>query len=410
MSAETEIINRLLVLKKQGATYLLPAIRKMEVQLIGYCPLNYPPLRILSFNPDLNELEVKIDGGEQNEKYYLISTEANSELLELLSITNIKIIKPPLIRTSPKFPDKKQYSRPLENFSSYNEPVFDLELPLFNPITIEPRTSNSTIQLSINDIIIEDGRITFRHYAPEIKEKLKFEVINQNLTAKYDSIKNYFPKILGIKKFTVEITVKHLSGKLLEQSAVSSDILKINESIFDLVRDEIVNELFFESAVDIATTHEKINALPDVIKSKGLNNEQEVLNYLFKSSKTKHHNHLRYLSSKHLHEISHISLTGRPLSFIFVIHDSNNNFIIWETYDTDEATYIWKLQSEFENIKKKEIPAILDRIVWLRKGHKEEYLKSKPTGFKKILHNYNLPGNGFKNWQDQVETFLRTST
>ncbi len=60
----------------------------------------------------------------------------------------------------------------------------------------------------LNDILT-DGRVSFRHYINQILKKVAFNIINLFLKKEFDSINNYFPKILKTDKFLIRIKFEH---------------------------------------------------------------------------------------------------------------------------------------------------------------------------------------------------------
>ena len=113
------------------------------------------------------------------------------------------------------------------------------------------------------------------------------------------------------------------------------------------------------------------------------------------------------MSSRHAVEIFNLRLTENPVSFIFLIQHGDRYFIVWETYKTEEATYIWKLKGNNVDEFKNEVKELLDTIKKLRAHTKLAYLKLLPANFKKIDHHYNGADNGFKKWQTLIEQFFQ---
>ena len=131
-----------------------------------------------------------------------------------------------------------------------------------------------------------------------------------------------------------------------------------------------------------------------------------LLDKLVTKDRTKHYFHLRFLSSKHLAELCSLRLTGQPLSFIFLMKDNNNYFVVWETYKTEEASFIWKMINKDIKVILYEVEKLVEKIKWLRNNNKLNYLKAKPTNFKRIEHEYSGDDFGFNKWRKQLEDFL----
>jgi hypothetical protein len=100
-------------------------------------------------------------------------------------------------------------------------------------------------------------------------------------------------------------------------------------------------------------------------------------------------------------------MTGPPVSFIFVVKGASHYYVVWETYQTEEATYVWKLTGEDNKSRHDEMTKLLDLIMWLREANKEEYLRSKPTNFKRLEHDYEGERFGLEKWKSELSLFIR---
>src|SRR5947199_5019631 len=56
---------------------------------------------------------------------------------------------------------------------------------------------------------------------------------------------------------------------------------------------------------------------------------------------SKHYLQLKYLSSKHEASVLKLRFVLQPFSFLFLLAAEKKYHIIWETLDSEEATYIW---------------------------------------------------------------------
>lgn len=78
--------------------------------------------------------------------------------------------------------------------------------------------------------------------------------------------------------------------------------------------------------------------------------DKELFDSILKVTDTKHYQHLRYLSSKHCYGIMRLRFVLKPCSFVFLLEGESNYYIIWETLDTEEATYIWNLPKNLDAV------------------------------------------------------------
>ena len=91
---------------------------------------------------------------------------------------------------------------------------------------------------------------------------------------------------------------------------------------------------------------------------------------------------------------------------MFFLLSGNNCFhIVWETLDTEEATYIWTFTNDIKNLK--QILSDIDKTINLivRDG-KNEYISRDAKNFKRIYHNYTDLKNGFKTWKEDFEKII----
>jgi hypothetical protein len=104
------------------------------------------------------------------------------------------------------------------------------------------------------------------------------------------------------------------------------------------------------------------------------------------------------LSSLHDADAFQLRMTGK-LSFIFVVKGKIDYHLIWETYETEEATYIWKLVGPDRKSRQKEMSDHLKTIKSLRSKNKLHYIRSNPLNFTRIVHDYSQKNGGVEKWK-----------
>jgi hypothetical protein len=82
-----------------------------------------------------------------------------------------------------------------------------------------------------------------------------------------------------------------------------------------------------------------------------------------------------------------------------VIKGARDHYLVWETYETEEATYIWKLASSDKKGQAGEVKALLDTVAWLRASNKIQYIRSKASNFWRIEHDYAEKDWGIEKWK-----------
>ena len=79
--------------------------------------------------------------------------------------------------------------------------------------------------------------------------------------------------------------------------------------------------------------------------------------------------------------------------------------LIWETLDTEEATYIWPVEKDKAKLKEavEKTGQIIQAIQTLGK---KAYIASSKDNHRRILHHYNRGMEGFIKWKDELEGSL----
>ena len=69
---------------------------------------------------------------------------------------------------------------------------------------------------------------------------------------------------------------------------------------------------------------------------------------------SRHFHQIKYLATRHEGTVLKIRFMLKPFSFIFLLPGSTNYHIVWETLDSEEATYIWHTNKTREDLEKKD--------------------------------------------------------
>lgn len=403
------IIDRNIVLKREGNKLLLPTRQRKEIEASANIPARIFILcRIVSYDQNSGLLSLRFDPGIVGEAHYEISIETNSEDLLPLHITKADFVS---LASSHSFSSEPSKT---SSFSKSYQPGWKNEIKEIKreteyrqPSPPQKETNSFEIELPVKELKFSDGKVSFEHYIRRVLRKISFDVSNPFLKKEFDSIKNYFPRVLKIERFTIAIQLEFQDGKILSDLCTSPQISLIDDSIFEHIEDLYIEEHIINgdrdgvlSLDDIATESSKKTGLDN------LNSTEWLLNKLIVPTRTKHYYHLRYLSDKHSSNAFNLKLTGKPLSFIFLLETPNGFCLIWETYSTQEATYVWKLVDVPMAQLDSHVEELIERIKWLRGNNKMTYLRTKPENFIKIEHDYSGEDMGFKKWKSQLEKFI----
>jgi hypothetical protein len=407
------IIDRNIVVKREGNKLLLPTVQRKEVEVPTGAPNNtFTLCRIVSYDKNSGQMDLKLSSEFASDAHFRIAIEENSELLSALYINSVSFIN---FRSSFITSESQHTNTFNKKDLSYKASLSESESIAVKSREIQQRVMlkekevvNIQIGLSVDKLQFSDGKVCFEYYINQVFRKVSFEISNPFLKKEFDSVKNYFPKVLKISRFAITLQVEHLDGKILTAISTSNHISLINDSLFKLVEDLYISDHITNNGRDeIISLNEISLESAKNIGSENLKDADWLLNKLIAPGKTKHYYHLRYLSSQHLSNTFNLHLTGKPLSFIFLLPVSSGFCLIWETYATHEATYIWKLENSDTSELASLIQDIIECIKWLRKSNKTAFLKTKPENFIKIEHDYSGEDLGFKKWKTQLDEFIK---
>jgi hypothetical protein len=192
---------------------------------------------------------------------------------------------------------------------------------------------------------------------------------------------------------------------LVFKSASSSDLDKINREVIESVKFRFLNKEIIKG-----TPVGEENLL-DAGQVQGgseqliYTNEDDLLENILALKQYKHHRHLCYLSQKHERSILKLRFVLEPFSFVFLLSGNNQYHLVWETLDTEEATYIWHIDKSIYELERstKRIDGLLGQI---RTNGRQQYLETNPEQFSRIVHDYTNDHKGFIVWKDLLEEKL----
>jgi hypothetical protein len=268
-----------------------------------------------------------------------------------------------------------------------------------NPSAPHRTSINAKWLIPIQEMRFGNGKISFTRFIYPILGSVDFEITNSAIIMEYDAIKEYFEKILGSKFIECQVRLVAVGKDIQLKSAefCKGDI--INGSLVEKVQDFVVAAEFLNEEEGIAVLNDKLARVGKVLGAKEPEDLNWLLDRLEKLKKSKHYHHLRYLASRQEVAAFRLRITGKPISFIFVIKGTRDHYLVWETYETEEATYIWKLASPDERGQAGEVKALLDTIAWLRASNKIRYIRSKASNFWRIEHDYGEKDWGIEKWK-----------
>ncbi len=266
-----------------------------------------------------------------------------------------------------------------------------------------------TMKVPFGKINFLFGSVSFPIFIKEISQEIVFEISNSDIRPEFAAIRDYFAKALKKKLVAVNIIVKYTDSQIISATAKSEEIDSINSHMIDSVRFEFVKREIFKGkgrTIDDKTIHTMEDLLPSYGEGKKLfSAEAALIDDILNIKNSRHYLQLKYLSSKHEASVLKLRFVLQPFSFLFLLAGENKYHIVWETLDSEEATYIWHADKKRESLRIAlgEIEAILKDIK--QKG-RQAFLEKENTNFSRVVHDYSDPKKGFVAWKGVLEEKL----
>lgn len=362
-------------------------------------------VKVLKFIPEHQKLFVQID-------YYMNGTTAfpESQIALRNELAEIKKISFKDIRTEGLI---KTYFRN-EPGEAYHFNKFSRERHSYDPYKNQSKQTTTVLikeifRIPMKVVQFNDGNVSFSKKIKQVGRTLDFTIPCDFIIKEYDAIKNYFSKKLNAKHIEVEVELQVAGKEATLQNIYSPQIERIDQDLVEQVKFSLLNNFIKRSKnapdQDLLTTIDQLfdksgetEALSKIFEGK----EKQLFEDLIQIYKTKHYKHLRYLSSKHLSDVMKLRIVLKPFSYLFLIEGKDKFFFVWETLDTEEATYIWP----FEKIKpalKENLKIVEEAITLIKKNGKNNFLGETNIEVIKIKHDYSNGIDGFLNWKLKFE-------
>jgi hypothetical protein len=248
------------------------------------------------------------------------------------------------------------------------------------------------------------GAVGFSIFIEAVGAELQFEISNENIRPEFAAIRDYFARVLRKKMISAEIKVMYTSEGIISAEAASDDIASINQQMIEAVRFEFVKREIFKGTKDDGTgllTMEALLGEPGV-NSGFYNSEAKLLDDILSVRKSRHFLQLKYLSARHEAMILKLRFVLHPFSFIFLLGGERQYHIVWETLDTEDATYVWHADKTRASLRARinEVQMALSEI---KRSGRQEFLVRDQEGFSKIVHDYSNEKKGFVAWKAALE-------
>ncbi len=361
----------------------------------------YWTIRVISYIEGEKRIFCEVLSYQNGESQFDYPQKQLYDKLKDIKIVSFKSISTPgLLSTIGK---TSRSSIPVKKYKTTEKPKSFSEI---KPIVRKPfeQSINETFYVPIKDVNFKLGHVSFKKKFREYQKAIELEIPNDDIREEYDAIKNYFANVLKTKKIQVTVNISIVDDKITNQIVNSPEIDTINKQLVDEVKLDIV-----KSIIKGKTDPEKgnrLSTLEENFETKSFyDNDDEFLDDLLKVSNTKHYKHLRFLSSKHAHESMKLRYIYKPFAFIFLIKGVENFHFVWETLNTEEATYVWHVPKELYDLETS-IRKIEESIKSIKTNGKLVYIRNTEDKLSRIYHDYYDPLKGFNKWKEELERKL----
>lgn len=270
-----------------------------------------------------------------------------------------------------------------------------------------PESFEAIVKVPLEHLLLKFGVVAFRYKVPQINTETEFEVENREMRPEFEVLKPYFAKYLKVKSIRVNLSYKIAFDKIKSYIAFSDDLDKINRELVEAVKFRFVAKNLIGKIPDF-----KSDNLLDIqqLQESSLDNSlyksgEELIDEILKIKDVKHYEQLRYLAAKHDRSVLRVRFVLLPFSFVFLITGEHQYHIIWETLDTEEATYIWHVEKHRPTLKAK-LKEIDQDLGYIRSNGRQAFIEKTMEDFSRIIHDYTDVKKGFVLWKDQLQSRL----
>jgi superfamily II DNA or RNA helicase len=270
-----------------------------------------------------------------------------------------------------------------------------------------PESHETIAGVPLDHLLFKFGVVAFRYKVAQIATEAEFEVENKEMRPEFEVLKPYFAKFLKVKSIRVNISYRIEFDKIKSYIAFSEDLDKINRELVEAVKFRFVTRnLIGKIPDDRSENLLDIQQLQEGEPDNGLyKSGEELIDEILKMKDVKHYEQLRYLAEKHDRSVLRVRFVLLPFSFVFLLTGEQQYHIVWETLDTEEATYVWSVTKHKPTLKSK-LKEIDQDLGFIRSNGRQAFIEKPREDFSRIIHDYTDVKKGFILWKDQLQSRL----
>jgi hypothetical protein len=263
----------------------------------------------------------------------------------------------------------------------------------------------------IKNLQFHFGGVSCKRLIKELNKAIAITIINYDIREEFDAVKEYFANALGTQHIDVAVRLELQDDAVRKIEAQSEQIAAINQNLIETVRFQFVKEAVkkkvkIETEQNVVTMEEFFTAFSDrKVSAAFYDDEKQLAEDLLEIGETKHYNHLRLLAARHAHHVMRLRFVLKPFSFLFLLEGTDHYHIVWETLDTEEATYVWPVEKDIHQLKLA-LKKVEDILQLVKVQGKAAYLSSPDKRYRRIFHHYKEGTKGFVKWKGELESML----
>jgi len=312
----------------------------------------------------------------------------------------------PAPTTERRKPDPRAVPQPVRRFDPQPKSAEPTEYPI--------RTFQKEYTYRFHEMRIVAGAAIFKKSftIPDFYRTIDLElrVENEFLEGGYEYIKPYLENRIGKHKLTVSAVIRTQGDQIVSTEATATVVDEITpELIGGFKYWQIRRKLrSAETDEDLVT----VDDLFDDAKDSGLKpTDEEFVEDLLAVKKPKHADTVRYLSKLDLYDLMRLRMMKKPFAFLFLVSGEKGCFLILETLNSKEASYIWRLNAPESELRanrdllQREYTWVEKEISIISAENRKPYRKDSHENFEWIRHEYEKP-DGFELWKQRLHQVL----
>jgi hypothetical protein len=309
------------------------------------------------------------------------------------------------------------------SIENYKNPIIErfANKSLSNPRFSKREEEKILLRMHLDNAHFKNGRVEFGGNV-ELKGRkieLLFSVNNIHILEKFDFVKLWFSKKIGVNKWSVNLMVVWIDNEFTIENATSEDIDKITPELIEGIKyDRTVNLLnnpsIEDSTQELFSIDEIFSQIDTEKKEKNTfeQSEKDILKILL-SKKGRNRKQLEYLSEEKQSLEYSLKFTLNPhFGFLFTVEGNENNHFVWELLET-HATYIWSMNKSIYNIEK-QFKQVENEISIITKFGREKYRKNFQRDQELTFEHINHDGivmrqeKHFIEWKNKLDKYLES--